>query len=134
MCDALMYIAFTRAIGEFFCCKYRLPYVTLYFIEIQYIQLYVPFRNGTLSKALWKWRYLGRTYHTLEAQCWPKETLRVLFYEAKVPNLDGYGKVWKCSQAIGLLRHWYYTPPLSNEVYNIVLAQGDWKLSAKVER
>ena len=23
-------------------------------------------------------------------QCWPKETLLVLFYEAKVPILDGY--------------------------------------------
>ena len=23
-------------------------------------------------------------------QCWPKETLRILFYEAKVPSLDEY--------------------------------------------
>ena len=26
----------------------------------------------------------------MKLQCWPKETLRVLFYEAKVPNSDGH--------------------------------------------
>ena len=32
--------------------------------------------------------HLDATFYIL--QRWPKETLRVLFYEAKVPNSDGY--------------------------------------------
>ena len=29
----------------------------------------------------------------MHVQCWPKEMLQVLFYEAKVPNSDGYSTV-----------------------------------------
>ena len=34
-----------------------------------------------------------------------KESLRLLFYEAKMPISDGYGTIWKCIHTIGLLRH-----------------------------
>ena len=57
--------------------------------------------------------------------------LQVLFYEAKVPTLDEYSTIKKCSHTIEHRRHYYHTSALSNEVCNFVLAQGAQKLSAK---
>ena len=28
-----------------------------------------------------------------QVQCWPKETLRVLFYEVEIPTSDGYNTI-----------------------------------------
>ena len=50
-----------------------------------------------------------------------------------MPTSDGYYEIWKCSHTIEHLRHQYHTSALSNEVHNVVLAQGAQKLSAKVK-
>ena len=53
-------------------------------------------------------------------QCWPKETLQVLFYEAKAPTLEGYSTIQECGYVIGYHLHKYHTSALSNEVCNFV--------------
>jgi len=53
-----------------------------------------------------------------------------MIYEAKVPTSDGYKAIQNCSHAIEKWWNLYLTPALSNEVYNIALAQETQKLSA----
>ena len=48
----------------------------------------------------------GQWIRREKVQCWPKETLQVLFYEAKVPISNRYSTVYKCSHTIKYKRHY----------------------------
>ena len=68
-----------------------------------------------------------------KVQLLPLESLRVLFYERKLPFLGRFIAIWKCQHAVKLLSHSHHTLVLAKEVYNFVLAQGAKKLSASIE-
>ena len=73
---------------------------------------------------------MGKIGQILDIQWSPLESLRVLFYEAKLSFSERYIAMQKCHHAIELLSHSYHTSALLKEVYNFVFAQGAQKLPA----
>ena len=74
-----------------------------------------------ITSDILKWKYL---------EWLPLESLRVLFYEAKLSFSERHIAMQKCHHAIELLSHPYHTLALLKEVYNFVFAQRAQKLSA----